>query len=475
MSHGATYRRMRPAEGRGRTRGFLPVACAGLLVAGLVAPSPVAIKTSRSRVPLLSHLWMGYVQDLSKESVAGRSYAGRYAAQGQVVTRGAPPVRGAMRWTFNPGPGRDTEVSLAVDPDDSDRVVVAWQEDIRRIWAAWTEDAGRNWTVELLRDPAAPPLDSPQEGFDPTARIGPDGTMYVLMGGIATPAPGVSLSGGITLARRADDAWSFHHVDDLGPPHLWDAMHLAVAPDSGDLYVVAQSIDHRGIGFWQSSDGGDSWSVLRFPQLENPQGAPRLVQDGFDYWPRVAAGPEGLVLLVTKALLSQGDQIRVTVSLDGGDTFGPVTPLTDGRLDGRLVGIPADFDGALAVAGYATDTGIAILRARRATGRWAVTRLPRPEPGFFPDWSTVVAVKRTVWVLHTEEARRPRWHVLLTRVDGESFDTTVLADMAARQPRGDRAGDEYGGLGIAPDGSVWAAWSEPAPDGPPVIAVIRMD
>ena len=385
--------------------------------------------------------------------------------------------KGGQRWTFNPGPGRDMEVSLAVDPRDSDWVLVAWQEDIRRIWAARTDNAGRTWRVEQLRDPVGPPLGTSQEGFDPTAAIGPDGTMFVLYGGVAGPAPGAGIAGGITLARAKGRDWSFHHLDDLGTPHLWDAMHLAVAPDSGALYVVAQSIVHRGIGFWKSIDRGDSWSLLRFPQAENPESAAQTSSDGYNYWPRIAAGPKGLVFLHTKAVSSSGDQIRATVSLDGGENWGPVTPLTDEALPGRLVGIPGAFDGSLAVAGHATNSGLVILKAHKATRPWRLKRVPVPEAfraRAVPDWSTVAARRGAIWMLHTGEGADPRWQVLLTRMRGTAVKTTVLSTSGQGKPRSTSAGDEYGGLGIAPNGSVWAAWSQPTGAGFPVIAVARL-
>ena len=447
---------------------FTVVLSTALLVAALALPSSVT--KARVGSPSIVDHSQGLFRSVSYDAADLFMPAG---ARGPEKAR----TKGGRRWTFNPGPGRDTEVSLAVDPRDPDRVLVAWQEDIRRIWAARTNNAGRTWRVEELRDPAGPPLGTSQEGFDPTAAIGPDGTMYVAFGGVATPAPGLGTAGGITLARTKGGGWSFHHVDDLGPPHLWDAMHLAVAPDSGALYVVAQSIVHRGIGFWKSVDRGDSWSVLRFPQAENPESAAQTSSDGFNYWPRIAAGPKGLVLLHTKAASSNGDQIRATLSLDGGENWGPVAPLTDEALPERLVGVPGAFDGSLAVAGHATTSGLVILKAHKATGPWQLKRVPVPEAmraRSVPDWSTVAARRGDIWILHTREGADPRWQVLLTRMRGTTVKTTVLTESTRAKPRGTSAGDEYGGLGIAPDGSVWAAWSQPTGAGTPVIAVARL-
>lgn len=363
-------------------------------------------------------------------------------------------------WWFNPGPGRDTEVSLAVDPKDARRVLVVWQEDASRIWTARTGDRGRSWQVEVLHDPATLP-GTDREGFDPTAAIGPDGSMYVLMGVPAVP-------GGITLVRRDPRGWSFHRVDNkAGEAHGWDAMHLAVAPDSGELYVVAQSGNHRGIGFWQSSDRGDSWTTVRFPHLENASNATPLREDGAEYWPRVAAGPNGLVLLVTKALFGQ---LRATASVDHGSTFGPLTSLTERPLH-NFIGVPAAFDGSVAVAAYVTDSQFTVLRSARGTAPWRSARFPRKSAGYVTDWSTVAVDKGTVWILHTEAAQPRGWRVLLTRIRGQSVKTATLEQLPAQRPRGTGAGDEYGGLRIARDGCVWAAWSEPTPGGGPAIAV----
>lgn len=432
------------------------LACVALIV-GMFAPAIVDRDFPASSIQA-DAVSSGHMRHLQ----SGYGFLETLVAEGWTSTNGTS--LGRNRWIFDPGPGRDTETSLALDPRDPHRVLVAWQEDITRIWTARTEDGGRTWHVEVLQDPDTHSLVFGQEGFDPTAAVGPDGTMYVLMGVTETPA-------GLTLARLDEDEWNFHPVDVLGDAHAWDAMHLAVAPDTGELYAVAQSIAHRGIGFWQSSDRGDSWSVVRFPQAETPHGAAQLAQDGFDYWPRVAAGPGGLVLIVTKALLNGGSDIRTTVSSDGGETFAPLAPLTDEALSGRLLGVPPAFDGARAVAGFVTDD-IVLAEAKKAVGPWQLSRFPRSDPTWEPDWSTVTARNGTVWILHTEQNRRPSWRVLLTRIRGDSTKkTTTLASTATRQPRGASAGDEYGGLGVGKDGCVWASWAQPRTTGPAVIIV----
>lgn len=386
------------------------------------------------------------------------------AAAGGLASAQATPVR-PDRWVFDPGPGRDTEVSVAVDRRSPDRVLVAWQEDIRRVWTARTVNGGASWRLERLRDPAAVSESGGQDGFDPTAAFGPDGTPYVLMG--VTNVPGA-----ITLARLEGSGWTYHPVDPLGVAQLWDAMHLAVAPDTGHLYVTAQSILHRTIGFWRSSDGGTSWTQLRAPQLESPAGAGRVVQDGFEYWPRLAAGPQGRVLLLTKALLNDGQHIRANVSYDAGTTFGPTTVLTDGEVAGRLVGIPGAFDGSAAVAAYATDSDIAVVRADGAGPPWRATRFPR-DTEWQPDWSTVAAGGGTTWLLHTEQRPDTSWRALLTRIRGRRLTTVTLGTAQLPPPRGTSAGDEYGGLAIGARGCVWAAWAEPRRDRRSVIALRR--
>lgn len=375
---------------------------------------------------------------------------------------------GRNRWIFDPGTGRDTETSLAVDPKDADRILVAWQEDITRIWTARTQDGGRNWRVEVLHDPGSNSPAGGQEGFDPTAAIGPDGTMYVLVGVSQVP-------GGLSLIRLDDgeDGWTFHPVDELGDAHLWDAMHLAVAPDTGALYAVAQSIDHRGIGFWKSSDRGDSWSTVRFPHVETPQSAAQAAQDGFNYWPRIAAGRGGLVQIVTKSLLGNASKVRVTVSSDGGESFGPLAPLTTEQLSGRLVGVPPSFDGSNAIAGFVSDSQIVVASAKDGAGAWRLERFPRYDPTWDPDWSTVASGNGTVWILHTEQNSDPTWRVLLTKIRDGSSSTVTLATRPTAQPRGANAGDEYGGLDVAHDGCVWASWAQPGPAGSPVISVTK--
>lgn len=439
-----------------KTFGMRYFACVAVLV-GLLA---VAIADGTVPAPSVAQrLSLGYMRHLDARSGALEVTV----AEGSSASLGKS--LGRNRWMFDPGPGRDTETSVAVDPRDPDRVLVAWQENVTRIWTARTENGGSRWTVEVLSDPDTRPFALGQEGFDPTAAIGPDGTMYVMTGVTEIP-------GGLTLARLDEGGWSFHRVDPVGDAHAWDAMHVAVAPDTGELYAVAQSIDHRGIGFWQSSDRGDSWSTVRFPQVETPQGAAQLAQDGFDYWPRVTAGPNGLVLIVTKAILNGGSDIRTTVSTDGGETFGPLAPLTDESLAGRLVGVPSAFDGPMAYAGFVTDD-IVLAASKSAAGPWRLRRFPRLDPKWEPDWSAVTAGDGTVWILNTERSSDPWWRVLLTRISGGSVTTTTLASMATDQPSGVGAGDEYGGLDVGNDGCVWASWSQPSRTGPPVVMVTK--
>ncbi|HVF53538.1 MAG TPA: sialidase family protein [Actinomycetota bacterium] len=441
--------------------------CVGVLVLGLALP-PVTLSQVSSFQTESRSISTGLFGRLSDDALGARALAPHHVPGRDVFPRQSTDIwaRGPGRWRFDPGPGRDTEVSLAVDPNNAGRVLLAWQEDISRIWTARTEDGGRTWQVEVLRDPETIPIVTGQEGYDPTAVIGPDGTMYVLMGVTEFP-------GGLTLVRFDEGSWSFHPVDPTGQVHAWDAMHLAVAPDSGELYAVAQSIGHRFIGFWQSSDRGDSWSVVRFPHLENAEGATRLVQTGFQLWPRIAAGPDGLLLLVTQGFVfSNGQQTRATVSLDAGKTFEPLSLLTEEAMGGRLVGIPAAFDGSTAVAAYVRDLDITVLRANRGTGPWDMVRFPREDTGYATDWSTVAAHKGTVWILHTEQGEGPAWRALLTRIRRGSVTTATLAAVPTGRPRGDSAGDEYGGLAIARDGCVWAAWSEPE-DNLPVIYVAK--
>src|SRR5687768_15530152 len=75
-------------------------------------------------------------------SLNGDSLASGYMPHVQIVAGafddqgpgGSAPAGGwsvaRNRWMFDPGLGRDTETSLAIDRRDPDRVLVAWQEDI---------------------------------------------------------------------------------------------------------------------------------------------------------------------------------------------------------------------------------------------------------------------------------------------------------------------------------------------------------
>lgn len=399
----------------------------------------------------------------------------------------APPTSAAaaslQAWKLvSTGDANDAEPSLAVHPTDSSIVLVAWQADIQHIWAALTQDGGMTWEVGELRDPA---LDGPladgslQEGFDPTAAFGPDGTAYVLFGGKASPLPGSAMQGGVTLARRDADSWSFHHVDETGPVARWDAMQLAVSPGSGRLHAVAHTapgsaaVPMRTFGYWTSDDRGDTWSPLRTPFVE-PDGPQEASGDAATvasqrswYLPRVSAGPDGLVAIAGKSYLNGWPW--ASISMDDGETFGPPMPvLESGTPD---VGLPLAFETSRPAYVASRSEDLAV--ARWAEGQWstAAVGLAAP-PGLDVDWSCVAAGADALWVLQAFTGAGSS-AVRLVQIDAADAAIVLFEEpSSAERPYGQAGGDEYGGIDVAGDGSVWVAWSDPTTE-PPTIRVVR--
>jgi hypothetical protein len=92
-----------------------------------------------------------------------------------------------------------------------------------------------------------------------------------------------------------------------------DHPSLAVAPDSGDLYLAWRSKSPDGLAFSRSTDGGRHFT------------APRLIFQSAEQLasvPIVAAGPEGAVSIADE--LEDGEpwaRVQVFSSMDGGQTF----------------------------------------------------------------------------------------------------------------------------------------------------------
>lgn len=391
----------------------------------------------------------------------------------------APPDGGVcVQWLGDPAE-RNLEASLAVSPVDPDTVLVAWT--VREKGAVWsnarvlagiTTDGGRTWRTTVLNDPSVEDLPVAEGySFDQRALFAPDGTALVLYGGemqrIATVADGISR---ITLASSKDggESWSYSRVAEM-PAVTFDYFGFAAAADTGDLYVATVELVSGGVWFWRSLDGGASWEGPK------PLYASAVAPHGIHRVPHVAAGADGFVIAVTIAALDTGMGATAAgtaalVSRDGGASFEPERQVAPSRYF-DLVAAPVAIemrDGEprahVLVAG---EGGIYDVVSLDGGASWEEPTLLARLPAGRAYWAVPALSPEGVMhaLVRTDEASAPRWTVTL----GE----TVLATHD-RLANGGAAGEDYGGLAFATDGSLWVAFSDPRPGATERIAVAHL-
>ena len=180
-----------------------------------------------------------------------------------------------VTWTpVNPGIFASGALALAVDPRDSNHLLLATDSGVWR-----SRNGGRDWAIEapeILTGPAfAAAFDAGGEG----ALIAGVSTLYREDGDRWRPVPtpagssparalvATSVRGRVYLAGRSglyrSDNWGRSWVSVRGPLPAEHVNSLMVPPGRpDDLYVVA------GGAVWSSSDGGRSWQ----PRCEGPAG-----------------------------------------------------------------------------------------------------------------------------------------------------------------------------------------------------------
>ncbi|MBI4393291.1 MAG: exo-alpha-sialidase [Euryarchaeota archaeon] len=391
----------------------------------------------------------------------------------------------------------DREASLATHPRNPGTVLVTWRVgefDVPRIFAALTSDAGANWAISELRDPAldSNPLTKGRYNFDSIAGFGPDGIAYVMYGEVARePETRTRVSDGLTLASTKDGVkWDFKRFAD-GPAGVSapDFMDMAIAPDTGMIYVVSQNyvfaplfvapvcsvapcFVQQGIWFLKSSDGGTTWSEMELVM--------RTVQPlAGHYAPRVAAGPGGFVMVTSRDFDNAAGSFGVgaVISRDGGETFeGPLHPYEQTPGDMMVADPTALWTDASGMAQVALmisgERGIVRVLSADQGKTWGepvrLDGLPQGEETGYG-----VAAARTDGTLYALQRFGNDSHygaMLYVSPPGGEWRTVLLADAGVDGTY--KVGDDYAGLSVAADGHVWAAWSDLSTK-PPRIAVVR--
>lgn len=415
------------------------------------------------------------------------------------------PVHDCLRFFNGEHRGENqTEVSLATYLADSDKVLVSWRDlGPGNVRAAVTHDGGKTWVVSTLRNPAvmsAPEVS--QISFDPTSVFLQDGTPAVLYAG-ENPYYGTTVAGE-ELGYIGSDRFTFAWSPDAGstwryqvvsgiPGGLFhaDFMHMAVAPDTGRLSVVAMMFFYpavalvpEGTWLWTSDDNGRSWSVPQ--RLELPTDV--------HFSPRIAAGPDGVLVVVTygglRTWMSALDPVSskgvfVTLSRDAGATWTTQRVTMDDRLGFPGYG-PAilhnDAETIEVVLAY--QRNVSLVRSIDGGDTWAEPQKVGDLPADYDWWAigagdgkgqTVVLAQYDSDCEAAAEARQ--WGVdLFHEESDQTFRRLPMAGPLAKGVvDGCNGGNDYGGLAFAADGSLWAAWADPrGGDDASGIAVTRL-
>lgn len=433
------------------------------------------------------------------------------------------PAGGVCAWFFAPGPERHYEASLAAHPTEAGTVLVTWTErggGNAKIWSSITTDGGATWRTTHMHDPAVlDPDGSEPYGFDSIADFTSDGRAVVFFGGEGTsltvpvgPARAyTSLTDRMTVAI-SDDAgasWAFHALSaDPVENRLYanDFMDIGVSPDGDDMVVVAQAFttapvsafvatpvmplfggvfEPAGAYVWTSHDGGATWSSARRLDTLPDQAVV----------PRVSMGPDGLVV-VTAARITQVaweapsiyKGLAAYVSRDAGETFEAAVELTGPDSDAWLgLGAPAIVvgpDGTLRIDVLLNEGRKVLVLTSRDGLTWDGPALVAEVPeGTWAWWS--IPTLGPDGVLHvlaqytnacTEEGEDARaWGMAVYTRVADTTSTVALTDVLDRSPTGCWASNDYGGIDVAADGSLWAAWSDPRVEAErPHLAVARL-
>lgn len=301
--------------------------------------------------------------------------------------------------------GLDALPSIAIDPNDADRVHVAWMSNwgtwrlrgevlqgqeyfwdiVMRPYVATSTDGGASFTepVNLLAEDEdlwlAPDLEGGKT--PPRALVGNDGAVYVVFGEETRAGPredpqGDAPSASLYLAVSRDGGATYEGANIYTEPtpvereaaFLW-APRGAIDRNTGNLYVVWEQVSNAqqpvSILMMRSTDGGDTWSE---PTAVNDVEPPRKFTY-MEFFPEVSVAPNGRVDIAWYDARNDPTvepdpemggntfhDVYYTYSDDEGDSWAPNVRITDRLIDRRIGPFATgDIQGTLGLA--STDEG----------------------------------------------------------------------------------------------------------------------
>src|SRR5579863_5100117 len=252
------------------------------------------------------------------------------AAASPLHAQDMPKAPQAQVFTLTPTPGPFTEPAIAVNPSNPPHVLGVFQDNVH---AAYSQDSGRTWQLAENVDPK-----NYRVSGDVSAAFDNQGHAFVCyiafdrLGSFNYWARGATRNG-IFIRRSLDGG------------KTWEAEHIPVAeqvsspgiPFEDKPYIVADNTKSRYAGNlyigwtrWRiadsqmvlsrSTDDGKTWS--KPIEIDAHPGLPRDdngAAEGFDG----AVASDGTLY----AIWSQGNDIMLTSSRDGGQTFSHTRPV----------------------------------------------------------------------------------------------------------------------------------------------------
>ena len=233
-------------------------------------------------------------------------------------------------FTLSPGVGPFTEPAIAVNPADPQQVVAVYQDNVH---ASYSTDAGHTWQTAEGADPKNYRVSGDVSvAFDNHGHAFLCYIAFDRLGTFNYWARGATRNG--IFVRRSLDGGK-----------TWEADHVPVAeqptaagiPFEDKPYIVADNTKSRYAGNlyigwtrWRladsqmvlsrSTDDGKTWS--KPIEIDAHPGLPRDDNGAAEGFAGVV-GPDGKLY----AIWSQGDDIMLTTSRDGGETFSHARPV----------------------------------------------------------------------------------------------------------------------------------------------------
>jgi hypothetical protein len=248
------------------------------------------------------------------------------SARGQAL----PKAPGAEVFFLTPAPGHFTEPAIAIDPNNSERVVAVFQDNAH---ASYSQDAGRSWHAAAGVEPP-----NYRVSGDVSTAYDSHGHAFICymafdkLGTFNYWAHNASRNG--LFVRRSLDGgktWDASHVPIIEhatePGMPWEDKPYIVSdtskgPHSGNLYVgwTRWTLTDSEILLSRSTDDGQTWS--KPIEIDSHPGLPRDdngAAEGFDG----TVGPDGTLY----AIWSEDNDILLTSSSDGGKSFSVARPI----------------------------------------------------------------------------------------------------------------------------------------------------